>query len=342
MPQITPKDPKLSSSVMEKKKKETATIITAAAAAAATTTKPTAVRAVSHRRRRPQAAEQPPPSLTIAVFVCWIVPVLLIAILTRFRVDDDGSSSSAFPAKHSKPVALNINMAQNSHMDDNNNNNKSSPPIPAASKTSQPSKYSSNKAPTEMPTILKNKPTGYQEVVKEIEKRRLDWTSTSSGTMGGYKAQQQQEQKPKSTTAPTTATKTQGPPPQKTQQSRGASSDPVRMQLADQINELRKDFKNQPNDIYRAANLADALRMYDVQYHDGGTYQNEAIETYQRAIGMAMEKRQTLIDQGEETSRSLTGTTNVNEETFLDYSARSVDGLLCALYVSSSFFWRVL
>jgi tetratricopeptide (TPR) repeat protein len=76
------------------------------------------------------------------------------------------------------------------------------------------------------------------------------------------------------------------------------------------------------------------VRVYDVQYHDGGTVQEEAIETYQRAIQLASEKRRKMIEEGEETNRALTGTVDVNEEITLDYSARSIDGLLCALHTA--------
>ena len=69
-----------------------------------------------------------------------------------------------------------------------------------------------------------------------------------------------------------------------------------------------------------------------MQYHDGGSAQQEAIGTYQQAIQMAVTKRNDMLANGEETNRSLSGTVDVNEELMTDYTSRSVDGLLCALY----------
>lgn len=90
----------------------------------------------------------------------------------------------------------------------------------------------------------------------------------------------------------------------------------------------------QPNDMIKAILLADALRLFDVQYHDGGTRQKEALETYQRALEMALAKRNSMIEEGEETNRSMAGTNEVNEEVIMDYTERSIDGILCAIYTS--------
>lgn len=88
------------------------------------------------------------------------------------------------------------------------------------------------------------------------------------------------------------------------------------------------------SNLFSAIQFADALRLYDVQYHDGGTMQKEAIETYQTAIQVALKLRNEKIESGEETNRSLDGVVDVNEEIVLDYTARSIDGILCALFTS--------
>ena len=93
-------------------------------------------------------------------------------------------------------------------------------------------------------------------------------------------------------------------------------------------------MKEDPSNLLKLVDLADALRLFDVQYHDGGSAQLEAIETYNKAIYMALKKRNKKLELGKETNRSLGGTVNVPEEIILDYSARSVDGILCALYTS--------
>jgi hypothetical protein len=84
--------------------------------------------------------------------------------------------------------------------------------------------------------------------------------------------------------------------------------------------------------MLKALYLADALRIFDVQYHDGGTAQQEAIETYQYAIRKAVYQRMELLERGEETNRNLSGFVDLNEELTMDYTTRSIDGLLCAMY----------
>jgi hypothetical protein len=92
------------------------------------------------------------PSVSISVFVCWIVPVLLVATLTRFAVH----TGPAFRPPPSTPVPLNLYDA------------KTKSPTPNVSPTNVPTKSPSDKkhrkAPVEMPTVLADKPTGYQEV----------------------------------------------------------------------------------------------------------------------------------------------------------------------------------
>ena len=83
----------------------------------------------------------------------------------------------------------------------------------------------------------------------------------------------------------------------------------------------------------KAIHLADALRQRDLTYHDGGTGQAEALELYQTAIEQTLEKRKKMMEAGEPTNVSLSGTP-VKDEFMLDYSDKSVDGLLCALYVA--------
>jgi tetratricopeptide (TPR) repeat protein len=62
--------------------------------------------------------------------------------------------------------------------------------------------------------------------------------------------------------------------------------------------------------------------------------QKEAIETYQSAIKLALKRRAEQLEAGEETNRALTGVVDVNDEISLDYTARSIDGILCALHTS--------
>ena len=75
--------------------------------------------------------------------------------------------------------------------------------------------------------------------------------------------------------------------------------------------------------------MADALRLYDVQYHDGGTVQQEAMKRYKAAISLALMKKQKALENGEQTK-----STNVPAELMLNYSSKSIDGILCSLYTN--------
>ena len=85
----------------------------------------------------------------------------------------------------------------------------------------------------------------------------------------------------------------------------------------------------------KAIALAEALRLFDVHYHDGGSVQKEAIATFHTAIKMAAARRDEMISQGQETN--FLGDIQRDEtygEMLLDYGNRSIDGVLCALYTS--------
>jgi tetratricopeptide (TPR) repeat protein len=76
------------------------------------------------------------------------------------------------------------------------------------------------------------------------------------------------------------------------------------------------------------------MREREYHFHDGGKNQQEALATYEHGINLALAKRAKLIAEGEPTNVSLSGTTSVRDEIMLDYSVKSVDGLLCSLYTN--------
>lgn len=89
-----------------------------------------------------------------------------------------------------------------------------------------------------------------------------------------------------------------------------------------------------PNNLFRLIEFADALRLFDVQYHDGGSSQKEAISSYKEAIALALKEREKKVELDEETNRSLSGTVNIPDEIMLSYNYMSTDGILCSLYTS--------
>ncbi|KAG7365207.1 sulfotransferase [Nitzschia inconspicua] len=255
------------------------------------------------------------PSVTVSIFITWILPVLVIALLTRFAVDPEATFVN--PSKSSsRPITIDFSQKPVDVV----------APAPSAQPTTTTTKTDDQpalavqrpkKKNAPPPTLIADKPTGYIEIVQAIQRRRLDFETTDTGPMEGHVIKEEAKEKPK----------VQEPP-------RGASSDPVRNQLKATIDELRREHQQDPTNLLKLMEFADALRMYDVQYHDGGTAQQECITSYQKAIDLALHDKQSKLDRGMETNRNLHGTVNVAEELVMDYSARSIDGILCTLYTA--------
>jgi hypothetical protein len=266
------------------------------------------------------------PSVTVSVFLCWVVPVMLIAVASRFAVD----TTPAAPQKHqSIPVNL---------FDETESNSPTSGPDTDWSETKTSSK---TQGPSGTPTVLASKPSSYIEIVKTIDRRRLDWEDVSVDPVQSYERVQTKSSSPNPVTSsrrPDQNTdsshnndgkklepKTADPP-------RGASTDPERRQFLQDISNLRQSYENQPDQISNVIALAETLRVFDVQYHDGGSAQKEAIETFHEAIEMARKTREEMVSRAVDTKPGEVDP--VYGEMLLDYSDRSIDGVLCALYTS--------
>jgi tetratricopeptide (TPR) repeat protein len=287
------------------------------------------------------------PSITLAVFFTWIFPVLLIAILTRFAVDKEaefvGMGIMGSRGGVGRPVTIDLNNENKPTV-----STQSTPTTPRAGNNNdiiaKPKKP--GREPSSVPTYLSNKPSGYVEVVQAIERRRLDWSTTYSAPLGSGGSSSSARPPAASSTKPTTTKaetsaagrqndhSTTSSKPKLRDPPRGASSDPVRTQMMEKIEKLRIDYEADNSNLFTLLDLADLLRMHDVQYHDGGSLQEETIRRYQTALDMALDRKQKLIEQGEETNRNSHGTVDVNEEIMLDYTERSIDGILCAIYTA--------
>ena len=100
---------------------------------------------------------------------------------------------------------------------------------------------------------------------------------------------------------------------------------------------IKLQSKNEPNDIYKALSLADALYQRDLTYHDGGSAQEESISTYKIAIQLIETKRNKAIAANLPTNKLTissfsTSFGNLNDELFLDNNSKSIDGLLLNAY----------
>jgi len=101
------------------------------------------------------------------------------------------------------------------------------------------------------------------------------------------------------------------------------------------INVLREEYRNDSKNIYKALALADALRARDLLIHDGGSIQNEAIDTYRNAIHLIAQEREIIISTGGDARMTKDGhVLNSLEELFLSNEDKSIHALLTSSYCS--------
>ncbi|CAJ1968298.1 unnamed protein product [Cylindrotheca closterium] len=269
----------------------------------------------------PQMAPHYYPSVPVAVFVCWVVPVVLIAALSRFAVDTNQASIPLSVQDNPKPTS----------------------PIPAPTSTPSKSKrqistkrgpLTVEKGPSGLPTVLANKPTSYIEIVESIGRKRVDWGDITTDIVG-LPEQSYPNLKSSASSKVSQTEESEKSDEEPIDPPRGASTDFVRQQHLRDIAALRESYKANADDLGKAISLAEALRLFDVQYHDGGSVQKEALDTFHKAINLAKARREEMVSQGHETSL-LHG--SQRDETYgemlLDYGSRSIDGIMCALYTS--------
>jgi tetratricopeptide (TPR) repeat protein len=250
-----------------------------------------------------------PPSMTMALFVYWILPVLLLAMFSRFSVElfdpveefTKTDDNTIVWDRHAAAAAAAATTRRK--------------PLTTTSKQKDRKRSSSSSSPS---STAKYSPS-YQELVDHINKRRRPKKEKKKSGAATPKD-----------TATTTTTTSQQPPTAYHSRER----DPNRLRMNQKIEQRRNDYQSDPNNVYKALHLADALREKDVMFHDGGSSQAEALDMYQRAEELTLSKRQALIEKSQPTHRSLSGTTNIQEEIMMEYSQRSVDGLLCQIYTN--------
>ena len=125
----------------------------------------------------------------------------------------------------------------------------------------------------------------------------------------------------------------------------GPTSTPLYQQMEARIKQLKAQYKQSRGtslEYLAAIQYADFLKYRDSTIHDGGTYQMEAIEVYSHAIDLLEDIWRDKMAKGEDTrlsnaqstSRMGGGYQGLNQELFLDYAEKSVEGKLCAAYSS--------
>ena len=190
------------------------------------------------------------PSVTLSVFVYWILPILVIAFMTRFVVDPDAaigigiggssSSSSRIPVID-KPTAT-ATQPPSSLPTTTNTYANTNTEMPTLSPTPKRPK----RKPTPVPTLVAEKPSSYIEAMQAINRRRLVWEDTDTDDMSGGSGSGSKSAASSSTSTNNNnknnkANKNKQSAPERPP--RGASTDPVRTQLREKIDELREDHE---------------------------------------------------------------------------------------------------
>jgi len=286
-------------------------------AAAATTTTTVAQLVVEKR---------PPPQLTWNLFLFWVLPVLLLACFSDYGFDEKEAFKLKIPADR-ETLKVDLSGALKQSPAHKERISRMMMKSKAKAPTSTPGRPSSSPRPSPLPSAASRWPTSYKDTIATIEKRGRK-IPRHMGKPSGSSPSSAPSKTPSS--PPSSSKKPIHPPSSATKR----HQDPQRHSYEGQINAYRKAYDANPDDVFAAIKLADALRFYDVTYHDGGTKQPEAIETYHKAIALTVQKRQAMIEAGDDTALSANHQRNVRDEVLLDYSQKSVDGLLCALYTA--------
>jgi len=265
----------------------------------------------------------PSPGITVSLFIFWILPILVLTLCSHLAFDKDKAFHLNIP--EDRNVAQDLGNTQKMM----NKKKKNKAPNTMPSSTPGNRKSGSSPRPSPLPSAASNWPTSYKQAVTTIQKRgrkvpRVGTTTNtnSAATVNSPSSGGGAKETPISSKETSSSS------------AASANRDPQRYQYEERIDEYRKEYEADPENVFKAIKLADALRLYDVTYHDGGTKQPEAIATYEKAIAMALAKRERMLETGEETKLSGTGTRSVPDEVMLDYPQKSTDGLLCALYTA--------
>lgn len=269
--------------------------------------------------------EKKSPSMTVSLFITWILPVLIIAIFSRFRIDTE-------------PPRVKLNNNRPISIDTTKFSSTAKKSVAGMMATKKKKKSNSKYVPATEPTA--SHPTSYRVLLEDIQGRNRLWKPPKASSSGGSGPRGTSTERPlkKSTSTkagPLTSSKPPNPssPPTTSRSPSALMRDPGRVDLEKVIETRRKNFETNRS-VLNAVELADALRLKDIKYHDGGMGQQEALNAYQFAIDETLRDKQAMEERGEVTSTSKVGTNDVSQELMLDYTEKSVDGMLCALYTS--------
>lgn len=247
------------------------------------------------------------PSMTISLFVFFVIPVICFALFSRMTVSTD---VKPIEVKGYEPLEFERRKPpgwqRRAIVDD------LSLTAPSPSLESAPSQW----------------PTAYQQVISTIQskRRRIEMEQESVAP--------QQRPAPSETQSSSDAT-SQGNTETSSARRRGGVEDDTRLLLIDQITALEETYRKHPDDLFAALDYADAMRFYELRYHEGGTYEHETIRVFEKIVDMALERKRDAVQKNQSTRKAKNlSVTSVKNEVGLDNRDKSIDGLLCAIYTA--------
>ena len=264
---------------------------------------------------------EPHPSMTFALFVYWIIPLIFIAIFSRKVVD------TSVPK---------IKMVDRPELP----KKKTPTSRPTTSSKTKPPSKNPKRRQEEFPTDW---PTAYRKELNLIRNRRRPIDGFDGGIYsllekaGNVTYSHSAGTKKSSVTIDASGEMQNNPSytASTAHSGRSGGTDVIRDRFRHQIQSLQLQYQQNPNDIYVAIALADTMRMYDIQFHEGGTYEQDAIKLFDEIIEIGLSRRNDIISAGQTTDVcSVPGVQGVSDEVTLDYPSKSIDGLLCGVLTS--------
>lgn len=249
------------------------------------------------------------PSMTISLFVFFVIPALLFSVFSRLAVD---TTVKPIELKGYEPLNFERRKPpewQRRPVED------ASSPVPA---------------PTPLESAPSSWPTAYQHVLSTIQSRRRRIEIDQESAAPQQRPAPSTTQDAKSNEQSQTKNREKGGASR-----RGGVNDDIRLRLIEQISVLEETYRKSPNDLFAALDYADAMRMYELRYHEGGTYENQTIQMFEKIVDMALDRKNEAVQNGQSTRKANDPSiSSVKNEISLDYRAKSIDGLLCAIYTA--------
>ncbi|KAL7558492.1 hypothetical protein ACA910_003961 [Epithemia clementina (nom. ined.)] len=287
--------------------------------------------------------DEPYPTMTFALFLYWVLPILLLSIFGRIGVDTSEpripfSPQSVGPAKSVQITPASLEKAylayerkrkefERQQQQDLNDQDEEEEDYLSSETNHHPRRNVSTRpspSPTSFGFDTSSWPTAYRETLNRIRKRRPEWhhgppvvqdsKSVSKATV--EKDSRRHRDKKQEAPAPT------------------HFQNPQHAMLYDTIQQLKKEYELDPSDVFNALMYADAMRQWGVTVFDGGSFDQRAIEVYTTVLVQLRQNRKAAQRQGLYTDQSQDGTRNVASEYQLTYGQKSIDGMLCSVYTS--------